>query len=132
MTEGKAPRVWRLYLLLGVLSTSGYFFIPSATTRELAYNVVGNIVGISTVAAVLFGARMYRPVRPLPWHLFVVGLLLLVAGDVFLTISGFLGSRVSFPSLADALFLAFYPFMIAGMSVRADKKPEPHEGGVVR
>lgn len=115
MTEGKAPKAWRLYLLLGVLSTSGYFFILSATTRELVYNVVGNIVGLSTVAAVLFGMRMYRPVRPLPWHLFVVGLLLLIAGDAFLTISGFLGSSVSFPSLADVLYLAFYPFMIVGM-----------------
>ena len=120
MTEGKAPKAWRLYLLLGVLSTSGYFFILSATTRELVYNVVGNIVGLSTIAAVLFGMRMYRPVRPLPWHLFVVGLLLLIAGDAFLTISGFLGSPVSFPSLADVLYLAFYPFMIVGMPVRAD------------
>ena len=53
MSEGKAQKAWRLYLLLGVLSTSGYFFIPSATTRDLVYNVVGNIVGVSPVAAVL-------------------------------------------------------------------------------
>ncbi len=115
MSEGKAQKAWRLYLLLGVLSTSGYFFISSATTRDLVYNVVGNIVGVSTVAAVLIGMRLYRPGRPLPWQLFAVGLLLLVAGDVFLTVSDFLGREFPFPTPADTLYLAFYPFMITGM-----------------
>ena len=125
----KAPKAWRLYLLLGMLSASAYFLVPSSTTRELLYNVVVNVVGLTTITIALISIRMYRPVRSLPWHLFVVGLLLLVAGDAFVTASEFLGRKLSFPSPADAAYLFSYPFMIAGMLVRADKKPGPHEEG---
>ena len=113
----KAPKAWRLYLLLGMLSASAYFLVPSSTTRELLYNVVVNVVGLTTITIALISIRMYRPVRSLPWHLFVVGLLLLVAGDAFVTASEFLARKLSFPSPADAAYLFSYPFMIAGMLV---------------
>ena len=115
VSENGASKVWRLYALLGVLLACGYFLLPASTTRELLYNVVLNVIGLATVAATLIGMRMYHPLRLLPWRLFVVGLLLLVAGDVFLTVSEFLGTKLSFPTPADAAYLAFYPFMIAGM-----------------
>ena len=67
--------------MLGVLSTSGYFFIPSPDARNLVYDVVNNVVGVSAVVAILVGVRMYRPTRALPWYLFAAGLLLFVAGD---------------------------------------------------
>lgn len=115
MSESKAQRYWVLYLLLGVLSASGYFFIPSSTTRELLYSVALNVVGLTTVVMLLVGIRVYRPVRPLPWRLFVAGLLLFVAGDAFLTANELLGRKLTFPTPSDAAYLAFYPFMMAGM-----------------
>ena len=109
------PRLWRLYLLLGVLLTSGYFLIPFSATRELIYDVVVSVTGLATIAVVLLSVHIYRPARPLPWHLFVVGLLLLVSGNVFLTVSEFLGKKLTFPAPSDAAYLAFFPFIIAGM-----------------
>ncbi len=122
MGRMRTPKAWRLYLLLGVLLASAYFLFPSSMTRELIYKVVVNVVGLTTITVALVSIRIYRPVRSLPWYLFVVGLLLLVAGDAFVTISEFLGKELSFPSPADAAYLVSYPFMIAGMPVRADKK----------
>ncbi len=115
MSEKRAPRAWRLYLLLGVFLASGYFFIPSSTMRESIYDVVVSVMGLTTIAIILLSIRMYRPVRPLPWYLFVVGLLLLVSGNVFLTVSEFLGEKLVFPAPSDVAYLTFYPFVIAGM-----------------
>ena len=132
MGERKLARVWWVYLLLGVLLTSAYFFVPASTPRDLLYDVVVNVVGLTTIAMILVGIRVYRPARSLPWQLFVVGLLLLVAGDVYVTVNELLGRKLSFPTPADAAYLASYPFLIAGMLVRADKKPGPHEEGGMR
>ena len=118
MREGNVSRAWLIYLLLGVLSTGGYFFIPSAATRNLVYDVVGIFVGLAAMAAVLLGMRTYRPARSLPWYLFGIGLLLLIAGEI--TSAFFevvLRERVYFPSPIDALYLAFYPFMVVGLSL---------------
>ncbi len=112
----RAPRAWRLYLLLGVLSASGYFFIPSPDTRNLVYDVVNNVVGISTVAIVLIGVRMYRPARALPWHLFALGLALFAIGD--LTVTAYevvMRARVPSPAPTDVFYLVFYPVMIVGL-----------------
>lgn len=116
MSEGKARSAWRIYLLLGVLTASGYFFIPSPDTRNLVYDVVNNVVGVSTVAAVLIGVRVFRPARALPWYLFATGLLLFVAGDLIVTTyEVFMRVRVPSPTLADAFYLIFYPVMIVGL-----------------
>ena len=116
MSRGKAPRPWLLFLLLGLLSASGYLFIPSLETRNLVYDVVNNVVGLSAVAAIVVGIRLYRPVRALPWYLFAVGLLLFVAGDFIVTIyEVVLRTKVPSPSLVDVFFLSFYPVMIVGL-----------------
>lgn len=116
MGSRRAPRAWRLYLLLGVLSASGYLFVPSPDTRNLVYDVVNNVVGISAVAAVLIGVRVYRPARALPWYLFAVGLLLFVTGD--LTVTAYeviMRTRVPSPAPTDVFYLVFYPVMIIGL-----------------
>ena len=111
----RAPKAWLLYLMLGVLLASGYFLFPPTTARDHIYNVVLNTVGLATVAVVLISVRLYRPVRSLPWRLFTVGLLLLIAGDAFLTINELLGRELSFPTYSDVPYLAFYLFMIVGL-----------------
>ena len=115
MGERKPARAWWVYPLLGVLLTSAYFFVPSSIPRDLLYNVVANLVGLTTIAMVLVGIRVYRPARSLPWRLFVVGLLLLVAGDAYSTVNELLGRELTFPTSSDVLYLALYPFMMAGL-----------------
>ncbi|WP_166397398.1 GAF domain-containing sensor histidine kinase [Rubrobacter marinus] len=115
MSERTARGAWRIYLLIGVLVASGYFTMPSSATRDLAYDLVGNVVGLSAIAAIIVGVRVHRPVRPSPWYLFAVALLLFVLGDAVVTTFTILQLRIPFPSIADAFYLAFYPLMAVGL-----------------
>lgn len=68
------------------------------------------LVGISAAAAIGFGVWRYRPVSGLPWLLFIGAQLLFVAGDVL-----YYNSDLQFPSVADALYIAYYPLQAAGL-----------------
>ncbi len=70
-------RAWTVYLVLGVLATFGYFLLP-----EVPQDVFYILVGSSTVAAILVGARWQPAGRRLPLYLFAGGLLVNVVGDV--------------------------------------------------
>jgi diguanylate cyclase (GGDEF)-like protein len=80
----------------------------------LAQNLLYDVVGASVVAAVLAGVRMYRPDRPWPWVLMALGQALFVAGDLLWNWYEVIGEE-PFPSLADVLYLAGYPFLAAGL-----------------
>ena len=116
--DGKGSRDWRarawlLYASLGVLATGVYFLLPSAP----AQNVLYDLIGVSAVGAIAVGIRSNRPSRPLPWWLFASGVLLSVCGDVVWSFyEGVLGVKVPFPSVADAFYLAAYPFIGVGLA----------------
>ena len=110
MAQGS--RAWLLYLLAGVLATGGYFVLPSAS----AQNIVYNLIGLSAVAAIVVGTRTHRPVRPLPWYVLALGLLILVVGEVvYAFYENVLGVEPTFPSVADAFYLLAMPFLAAGL-----------------
>jgi hypothetical protein len=103
-----------VYLLVGILLTGIYFLLPSAATQ----NVFFNLVGFSAVAAVVVGVRMHRPIHPLHWYVFALGLLLLVLGDTVWTYyENVLLIEDPFPSIADAFYLAALPCLAAGLVV---------------
>ena len=97
--------------------------MPNDMKSSPIYDLIEIVVGLSAVAAVLLGVRMYRPARSLPWYFFAVGLLLLVGGSATL---GFyevvLKEQARFPSIADLFSLAFYPFVIVGLSLIGNSK----------
>ena len=72
-----------------------------------------NLIGSSAVAAILFGARLNRPATLMPWLLFAVGLATFVAGDAIAYNEEGVGGALS--TLADALYLAVYPCLVAGI-----------------
>lgn len=101
-----------------MLPICAYLFAPSISTRDLAYDVMGIVLGLSVIATVLIGVRVYRPARSLPWYLFTIGLVLLVAGEISSAFyEDYLKEQVRFPSPIDALYLSFYPFMAVGLSL---------------
>lgn len=77
-------------------------------------NLVYDIVGSAAVAAMLFGAWRYRPDRRLPWILMAIGQASFVAGDLLWDWYEAIGEN-PFPSLADVLYLAGYPFLAFGL-----------------
>jgi diguanylate cyclase (GGDEF)-like protein len=112
MIGKEEPRAWLLYLLAGILATGGYFLLPSASTQDVFYN----LVGLSSVAAIMVGVRMHRPVRPLHWYVLALGMLILNIGEVIFTFyESVLGIKAPFPSVADAFYLVAMPCFAVGL-----------------
>jgi diguanylate cyclase (GGDEF)-like protein/PAS domain S-box-containing protein len=72
-----------------------------------------NVVGFSGVAAIVVGIRMHSPRAQIAWWLFGVGQLLFFSGDVYT----YSNPDAPFPSPGDALYLAVYPALMAGLLV---------------
>jgi diguanylate cyclase len=79
-----------------------------------AQSLLYDVIGASAVTAALVGAWRYRPERRLPWILMAGGQGLFVAGDLLWNWYEAIGES-PFPSLADALYLAGYPFIALGL-----------------
>jgi hypothetical protein len=101
---------WALYGLVAAAVAAGYLAGPLNSAP------IFNILGFSAVVAIIVGVRRNAPRRRLPWYLFAMGQALFVAGDVVAyNYTRLFGAELSFPSIADPLYLAVYPSVIAGL-----------------
>ena len=107
-------RLWLWYLGAAILGGLAYYFIPPFAKSGPFFN----ILGLSSVVAIVVGIRLHRPATKLPWVLFAVGLTLFIAGD-FITYNynRLFGHDIPFPSIGDLAYLAVYPCLIAGILV---------------
>jgi diguanylate cyclase (GGDEF)-like protein/PAS domain S-box-containing protein len=98
------------YGVVGALAIAGYFVMPPSA-RWIGYE----LIGLSTVVAILVGIRRFRPARPTAWRLLAGGSALFVSGDVAWTIYELTTHRPP-PvfSIADVLYLAAYPVLFLG------------------
>ena len=95
-------------LLLGIV----YFMLPPSGLRAVAYCSAS----LGMVVAVVVGVRIWRPARPMAWYLIAGGQLLFTIGDAYSFYHEWvLGLEVPFPSIADGLYLIFYPMLAAGL-----------------
>jgi signal transduction histidine kinase len=95
-------------LLLGI----AYFTLPPSGPRAVVYCSAS----LGMVVAVVVGVRMWRPSRPMVWYLIAGGQLLFSIGDAYSFYHDWvLGLEVPFPSIADGLYLIFYPMLAAGL-----------------
>ena len=111
---------WNRFAVLGVLAASCYLWLPM-----LGQSVLYDLVGASAALAVLYGVRLHRPVSPLPWYLFAVGIALWVLGDVAFSILDLPSGEMPFPSVADGLYLAGYPVMYAAVTLMVRRRGVP-------
>jgi diguanylate cyclase (GGDEF)-like protein len=104
---------WRVYLFVGLFLTGAYFLLSSGVVRDTSFV----LIGLLAVAAVVAGIVLNRPVRPLPWWLMALGLSMSVAGDTTVAVYQHVlkVAQYPFPSVSDALYLAAYPLMAAGL-----------------
>src|SRR5215212_5566315 len=99
---GRSPQAWLLYLLAGLLATGGYFLLPSMSTQNVFYN----LVGFSSVGAIVVGVLMHHSTRPLQWYVLTLGMLLLNTGEVIFTYyENVLGIKAPLPSIDDLFYL---------------------------
>jgi diguanylate cyclase (GGDEF)-like protein len=83
-------------------------------TGSLAQSLLYDVIGGSAVAIALLGVWWHTPDRPAPWVLMALGQALFVAGDLLWNWYEVIGED-PFPSLADGLYLAGYPFIALGL-----------------
>ena len=105
-------RAWEWYLGGSLLLTALYLFAP-----PLAGNgPLINGLGLSGVVAIAVGIRMHRPAAAAAWWLFAAGQFLFFSGDLYTySYPKLFGAEVAFPSIGDALYLAVYPVLMAGL-----------------
>jgi signal transduction histidine kinase len=103
---------WQVYLGLGVALCTAYYLVP-ATASKL---VVWPLIGGSSAAAIVLGARWHHPASRLAWYLFAAGQLSFVIGDwLYVVRVRVIESGPVFPSVVDLFYLAFYPILVAGL-----------------
>ena len=106
---------WLVYLVAGTLLTGGYALANISGPAWLASGLMFDLIGGSSVAALIVGARWNSSGRA-PWYLLAFGQGLFVASDVLsYNYERLFGTAQPFPSLADPFHLAFYPLLVAGM-----------------
>jgi signal transduction histidine kinase len=122
--------VARAYLLAGLAAIALYFTLP---WNSFGQTLVYDAIGASAAAASVAGARLFRPSLRLPWYLFAAGLLAFSVGDVLFNLYAFVWHREPpVPSVADAFYLAGYPFLTVGLIllVRCLRREERRGGGI--
>jgi len=103
--------LWAAYFALGALALVVHQMLESGSlTQSWFYDIVGG----SAVVVALIGIAQNKPERRMPWLLMAAGQALFVAGDIMWNWYETIGES-PFPSLADVLYLAGYPFIAVGL-----------------
>jgi diguanylate cyclase (GGDEF)-like protein/PAS domain S-box-containing protein len=119
---------WWLYLGAMALLTAAYVVAHLSGPHWLNSGPVYNLIGGSTVIAIVLGARQHSPRMRLPWHLLAIGQGLFLASNIIAyNYENLFGSSLPQPSLADPFHLAFYPFFIAGMLLLVHERSQSRD-----
>src|SRR5207253_6567549 len=88
---------------------------------------VFNLLGLSSIAAIVAAIRMHRVAR-LSWALIAAGLATFVAGDILAyNYKRFFGTDLPFPSVADGFYLAVYPLLVGGLVLLVRRRSRAHD-----
>ena len=110
---------WVWYVATAGSATLLYLFVPPAK----AFAPLMNVLALSMPIAILIGIRIHKPKARAAWWLFAAGQFLFFSGDVYtMSYRTLFGAEVGFPSIGDALYLAVYPLLMAGMLVLVKRR----------
>ncbi len=112
-------RAWRYFLAGGAVLVVVYFLLPNPSDQNLLYS----FLGVASVVGIVVGVRLQRPPERLGWYLLAAAGGCFTLGDgTWELYSLVLHTTVPFPSAADALYLAGYPFLFVGL-IRVTRTP---------
>ena len=102
-------------VLLGVYGSWQIFQWGPSGRQPVANAFFYLVTGVAVCTAWSASRRSTRSPRlRRAWRLFAAGLFAQLAGQVAFQVYGLVGSK-PYPSIADALYLGFYPLMLAGL-----------------
>ncbi len=105
-------RVWRIVLVVGVALSLGYFLLP----KGIALNGLYDALNLASAAAIVVGVRLHGPPRRAPWYVLAAGQTLSALGNFSYDYDSVIRHVAPpFPGLSDALYLAAYPVLAAGL-----------------
>jgi diguanylate cyclase (GGDEF)-like protein len=108
----RMPAAWQVILVVGLCLIAAYFAVPVGRDKDLAYDGIG----IASTVVMLVVIRRRRPAEGLGWYLLAAANACFVMGDgVYLVYDQVLHQAPPFPSVADAVYLAGYPFLAVGV-----------------
>src|SRR5207245_3463009 len=121
--------LWVWYLAVGAALTALYMFVPPLKGN----GPLTNALGLTGVIAIVVGIRMHKPKARAAWWLFAAGQFLVFSGDLYTySYPKLFGANVGFPSIGDALYLAVYPVLMAGLFVLVKKRnPRPDRSALI-
>ncbi|MGA2452496.1 MAG: EAL domain-containing protein [Solirubrobacteraceae bacterium] len=127
--QGRLVRhAWWAYMAAIALLTGGYALAHISGPAWLRSGLVFNLIGGSSVVALIVGARRNADSSRLPWYLLAVGQALFVTSDVLAyNYERLFGGAMPFPSIADPFHLAFYPLLVAGMLLLIRERGEDRD-----
>jgi diguanylate cyclase (GGDEF)-like protein len=106
------PAAWKVVLSAGIAAVAVYFAVPGELGKDLLYSAMGLACAGCVVAAV----RWHRPIERTGWYLVAAALGCFVLGDGILEVYELVLHRTApYPSIADALYLLGYPFLLVGV-----------------
>ena len=111
---------WTRYLLAGSLAVAAYLALPLTGQA-----VVIAVLGVGGVVAVLLGVRLHRPAHPGAWYALACSMATWVAGDLAFASYELRGLEVPFPSFADVIYLAGYPFVLVAVAIMLRRSGVP-------
>lgn len=117
---GLRANTWKYALVGGLPAIACYFALPNATSQDALYSTLGTL----SVVAIMVGVGLQRPADRLGWYCLVLaGTCFTLGDDTWDFYPLVLHRAVPFPSFADALYLAGYPFLFAGV-LRLTRDPD--------
>jgi two-component system cell cycle response regulator len=116
-TRGQVDRWWLWYLVTGFALIGGYYLIPAEGPMLVVRVVIYCATSASAAVAVL-ATVILRPAGPrLPWLLLGLSQVVYAAADATFYVAHYLLGNFAYPSVADLLYLAHYPLVVAGLAL---------------
>jgi diguanylate cyclase (GGDEF)-like protein/PAS domain S-box-containing protein len=130
-----SPTAWRWFLALEAVFALIYFPFSVTPGQPRIFGFLpwmewdGQVpawalLGLSAVAAIVYGIRRNRPNAPLAWWFLAAGVLLFITGDTTYKFwHQIMGQQnIPFPSFIDAIYITMYPVLAVGLLLLARKR----------
>jgi len=104
----REPYLW--WLIAGLTVVGAYFFAPDGIQ-----DLVAPAMSLAVAVAILLSAFRYTGGLRVAWTLIGAAFVLTAAGDILWVLFEVVWEIEPFPSVADLVYLAFYPVIAAGL-----------------
>jgi two-component system cell cycle response regulator len=112
---GTGRRLWVFYLVAGFMGVAAYYLTVFLGAPPILRVLFYCVVSASAAVAVFYGCYRNRPSAVLPWVLLGLSQVVYASADTSFYVSHFITGNTEYPALADVLYLAHYPLLVAGL-----------------